>query len=562
MSKIIRSHLPCIACDSTDAMNIHENGTAYCWSCGKSFPKSKVDAEMSEEPVRKPASQIRVNKGGNNNNYFNIPSASEVEDYPIKGIRDREISTATCEFFGVRTSYNSDGVAQARYYPYSGGGYKIRLLPKEFMNTQGFGKGVFGIDKFQPGGKRLVITTGDDDVLSVAEAMSDRYKGTIYPVITAGADTKVDELLEYRDFIRSFDEVVLAFDMDAAGKKAVEKAIRIVGIDKVKICKLSAKDPNAVLLKSGSEQLMKEIFEAAPYIPGGILGRDDLWEKLEEYNDVESMPFPPCMEGINEKTKGKRYGDITLFISGTGAGKSTLIREDMLFTLEQTDDKIGVLAFEEGPGESTRKLSAMALNKNPADNPMTLEELKPGFDIVFGSNRVMVLDHQGSMTSDDSIIEKIEYMILKGCRHIYIDHITLLVSEGVEGLQGNEAQDKIMGELLRLVKRYPVWIGLVSHLRKVQAGSRPFEEGKLPSMDDIRGSGSVKQISMDIIAFSRNMKSSSEAIRNHIKIEVLKCRFSGLTGPVHGADYDYPTGRLTLSNEEFVEVDEHSGDDE
>jgi twinkle protein len=140
-------------------------------------------------------------------------------------------------------------------------------------------------------------------------------------------------------------------------------------------------------------------------------------------------------------------------------------------------------------------------------------------------------------------------MCLIGCKYIYIDHITILVSEGVEKLQGNEAQDKMMNELLRLVKRHPVWIGLISHLRKVNSGAQSFEEGKLPTLDDIRGSGSIKQISFDIVAFARNLMAEDETARNTIKMAVLKARYTGLTGEVRGAVYNQKTGRLSAAND-------------
>ena len=147
---------------------------------------------------------------------------------------------------------------------------------------------------------------------------------------------------------------------------------------------------------------------------------------------------------------------------------------------------------------------------------------------------------------------------MRGCKYLFIDHITILVSEGVENLTGNEAQDKVMNDLLRLVKRHPVWIGLVSHLRKAPSNGKSFEEGKLPSIDDIRGSGSIKQISFDIISFARNLTAPAERERNTIKMRILKSRHTGLTGTVKGAYYNYDTGRLIGLEqdveEEFVAI--------
>ena len=250
------------------------------------------------------------------------------------------------------------------------------------------------------------------------------------------------------------------------------------------------------------------------------------------------------------------------FVVTHNSGKSTLLREVMLHLLDSEEvpkaHKIGVISLEEAPAETARKLSGMVLQRNPADEEISIEELKPGFDHVFGSDRVMLLDHQGSI-ADGSIVDQLEYMALMGCKYLFIDHITILVSEGADGLTGNEAIDKVMNDLLRLIKRHNVWIGLVSHLRKAPVGGKSFEEGKLPSLDDIRGSGSIKQVSFDIIAFARNMSAENEIERNTIKMSVLKSRYTGLTGAVPGAFYVHKTGRLTKAEdapvEEFTKIE-------
>jgi twinkle protein len=252
------------------------------------------------------------------------------------------------------------------------------------------------------------------------------------------------------------------------------------------------------------------------------------------------------MKGVNTKIKGMRLGEISLFISGTGSGKSSLIREIIIHLIETTTSKVGIISLEESPGETGMKLAGMAINRNPANEEIPDPDLKVGFDKIFGEDRIIVLDHQGSI-NDASIVDQLEYMVLLGCEYLFIDHITILTSEGSEGKEGNAAIDLVMNHLLRLVKRHPVWVGLVSHLRKVSSGKKSFEEGKLPTMDDVRGSGSIKQISFDILAFARDMTAVDETIRNSITMSVLKSRTVGLTGPVTGAYYDQITGRLSPS---------------
>ena len=180
------------------------------------------------------------------------------------------------------------------------------------------------------------------------------------------------------------------------------------------------------------------------------------------------------------------------------------------------------------------------------------KNLDRGFNQVFGDERLVLLDHQGSV-GDSSLIDKIEYMALMGCKYLVLDHITIAVSEGSEGLSGNEAVDKVMSDLLKLVKKHNIWLGVISHLRKAQSG-KAFEQGHMASIDDIKGSGSIKQISFDIIAFSRNLTAEDEELRNRIEFSVLKSRFTGLTGPAGYATYDRMTGRLSNYVEGF-EID-------
>ena len=110
-----------------------------------------------------------------------------------------------------------------------------------------------------------------------------------------------------------------------------------------------------------------------------------------------------------------------------------------------------------------------------------------------------------------------------------------------------------MSDLLKIVKKHNVWLCLISHLRKAPGGGASFEEGKLASIDDIKGSGSIKQISFDIVAFARNLVADNETERNTIKFRVLKSRFTGLTGSAGAAIYNTKTGRLT-STDIFAEI--------
>ena len=530
---------PCKACGSVDNVSLFKDDSGLvkgkCWTpgCNKFYPDYYGDDPI--EPVKESVQQTQTS----------------INDLPFRTHSKRKISSKICEMFGVRSAINTDGEVSETYYPYigtNGTSYKIRKYPKDFRVKGGldgiqlFGQGTFaGASR-----KRVVVTEGEEDALAVAQAYEE-YNGTIYPVVSIPSASNLLPVTSNRDWLREFDEVVLYIDNDDAGSEAITKLAKIIGYEKIKVAKGKYKDASDELISEGHRAVLSAIWNAQQYNPQGILSGEALWQAMEQYNSIESVPYPVCFEGLNDKLKGMRAGEITLWTSGTGSGKSTMLREIVFNLIETTEDKIGIISLEESPAETTKKMSAMALNINPTEE-IPLEELREGFDKVFGNDRVLVLDHAGAIT--DGIIEQLNYMAAVGCKYLFIDHITILVSEGAEGLTGNEAIDKIMNDLLRVAKTHGVWIGLVSHLRKTASG-RSFEEGELPSLDDIKGSGSIKQISMDIVAFARDSGNEDPTIRNTIEMKVLKCRHTGLTGPAGQAYYDHKTGRINSLNPNF-----------
>lgn len=522
---------PCPMCSSSDAYASYDDGVGHCFSCGK----SKKENDMNENRI---APVVE---------YYSRVLVEDIKEYRSFPISSRGISQEVVDHFGVKMSVTPEGFPESHFYPYTKNGqvvsYRERKLPKDFIahgdtkKLELFGQSTPGIGK-----KRIIITEGELDAMAVAQSMLS-CSGKIWgSVVSISSASNLNSLLEQRDFVNQYQEIAICFDMDDAGQSAVDKAAKMFDAGKVFIVKLPEKDPCDVLTKHGADTLNQAIFNAQVWSPAGIVFGEEVWEKFKARQNVESVPYPTCLNGLNSKLKGLRHGEITLFTSGTGSGKSTVIKEIILDLLAKTDDKVGLISLEESVGDTAEKFISMALKRPVMDPPpLSEQELKAGFDQVFGDERLILLDHQGSV-GDSSLIDKIEYMALMGCKYLVLDHITIAVSEGSEGLSGNEAIDKVMSDLLKVVKKHNVWLGLISHLRKSQ--NKSFEEGNLASIDDIKGSGSIKQISFDIIAFARNLVAEDERERNTIKFRVLKSRFTGQTGDAGAAFYDKQTTRL------------------
>jgi twinkle protein len=103
--------------------------------------------------------------------------------------------------------------------------------------------------------------------------------------------------------------------------------------------------------------------------------------------------------------------------------------------------------------------------------------------------------------------------------------------------------DTIMSKLKNLTQELQIWIGLVVHLRKTSAGAS-FEEGAVPTTDDLRGSGSIKQLSNGVFAIARNQQHDNEYLRNTSSVHSLKCRFTGRTGAAGWLHFHGESGRM------------------
>ena len=340
-------------------------------------------------------------------------------------------------------------------------------------------------------------------------------------------------------------------DNDEAGQKATADLARLIGYDRVRIANLQEKDACDELHNHGGQSIIDAIFNAKAYTPAGLMTGESLWDAYKERLAVTSVPYPPCMEGVNAKVNGMRRGEVVLFTSGTGSGKSTMMKEIMLHLVDTTDETIGLASLEETPGDVTEKLTQMRLSTNLQTTEVPLEQRYEAIKDTL--DRVIVLDHQGAV-KDSNLITRLKELHSQGCNYIILDHLTMATSEGAEGLTGNEATDKIMNELLDFVLQNNVWLGVISHLRKSGGGGTSFEEGKLASLDDMKGSGSIKQVAFDVIAFARNLNAPAEDERNTVKLAVLKSRFTGRTGPAGSMRYNFDTCRLTQAEDMFSAI--------
>lgn len=507
MSEAVKSHLPCPACGSHDALALYPDHT-YCYSCGK---------------------RTYIKKGRNRKRPLVIIPNEEME---IVALRARGITSDTCRKYGYFMSTDDDGEPiQVANYMKDGKvlWQKTRDRDKNFC-VRGKSKPMFWGQHLFSGGRKLIITEGEIDCLTVSQV-----QGNKYPVVSVpnGCKSARETIKSQMDWLMNFEEVILMLDMDEAGRQAVQQAAGILPPHKLKIATLPLKDPNECLLAGKADDIIHAIWNAPEYRPDGILNAKDLKDTFfKDEESIKSYAFPWDQQ-LTKMTQGIRKGEMLLLTAGTGIGKSTMARE-IAYKLKVKDGlKVGMVMLEENKNKTLRDLLSIDMHKplHLLWNTVDKQEVGKAYDRLYGDGNFCLYDHFGSIEGDN-LLEKIRYLIVgEECDFVIFDHVSIAIS-GLDEASMNErkAIDVLMTQLRSLVEETGAGIVVVSHLRKVDTKATPFEQGGTISLDDLRGSGSLKQIPDTILALERDQQADEEDVKNLMKLRVLKCRFTGNTG--------------------------------
>lgn len=466
---------------------------------------------------------------------------------------DRGISLATATKFGVRSTRGSDGKVVKHIYPYYAEmeviGTKTRVVGSKDFYSKGNLKeaGLFGEQLFKGGGKYITVVEGECDAMAAYEML-----GSKWPVVSirSGAQSAERDIKNSIEFLESFDNVIICFDADKAGREAAKRAARLLKPSKAKIMSLPEgfKDPNEMLAKHQQSGYVKYWWEAKTYTPSGVVNVSENLSKFIKREKKESIPYP--WEGLNNKLEGLRQGELVLLTGGTGLGKSSVTRELEHWIINHTNDNVGIIALEENEERTMDGIVSIEadakLHIDRIRNQYTEEELTDYFKTVFtGKNkdRVWIHAHFGA-NEIDAIFSKLRYMIIGcDCKWIVLDHLYMMVSGSVDGDE-RRTIDSIMTRLRSLVEETGVGLILVSHLRRID-GNRGHENGVETSVSHIRGSQSIAQLSDSILSLERNQQSDDPIESSTTKVRILKSRYTGDVGVATHLLYDNETGRLS-----------------
>lgn len=457
---------------------LQDDGTydAYDFATGRYIANPYQDKPPGYKPVIKVKTQEEIEA-----------EIAEIADYPCVDLKDRKLRKDSLAYFGIKIGVSEeDGVTPTtHYYPYFKNGeltgYKVRVIENKRIWAVGSTKDcdLFGWEQaVAAGGKKLFITEGELDAVSLYQIFKDHNKGTQYadfnPSIVSlahGAGSAVRDLVKFLPEIRKvFKEIVLVFDMDEPGKKAAEDVVK--HIPDALIATLPSKDANQCLLDGRSKACYNAVqFNAQKPKNTRLVIGDSLHEKGKE-PPVFGVPWP--WKHITQATRGIRLGETIYIGAGQKQGKSEVVNTLAAHFIRDMGWKVFLIKPEEANTKTYKLVAGKLAGKffHDPTKPFDAEAYDEAGKTL--ENKLYLLNlyqHVGWETLKGDIRQAAH----EGCKVIIIDPITNLTN-GMEAATANVKLQEIAQELSAMALDLNVVIFIFCHLRNPDSGP-PHERG-------------------------------------------------------------------------------------
>ena len=512
------SREPCPACGSRDNLARYSDGHGYCFGCTHYDP----GADGVQQTRRR-----------------DIADGNLLTGEPLALIK-RKLDQRTCEKFGYWVGEDRDGspVQIANYYRGSQiVAQKLRTADKKFT-VLGDAKamGLFGQHLWRDGGKRVVVTEGEIDAMSVAQAFNLSWPAVSVPNGAQGAEKAIRANLEW---LSAYEQVVLMFDQDEPGQQAAETCAQLFEPGKCAIARLPLKDASEMIQAGRVKELCVGVYEASTYRPDGIVSLADIEERVLSAPET-GRPYP--WSHVTDVTYGRRLGEVIGFGGATGCGKTDLMTEMVKYDVVDLEIPTGVIFLEQGVGETGKRIAGKMADRrfHVPDGSWTQDELAKTWGALRDTNRLHLFDNWGACDWE-TVQSKMRYMVVGlGCQSIYLDHMTALAAAEEDE---RKALERIMAEAAGMAKGLGFVLHYVSHLATPEG--KPHEEGGRVMARHFKGSRALGYWSHYMWGLERNQQAQDPAARHRTVLRCLKDRNTGqATGLTFQMNYNSMTGRL------------------
>ena len=522
---------PCPKCGSRDNLAIYEDGHSHCFTDGCDYHT------YSDSTFHLP---------------MTTTTTKEIETISGEYVDIRGVKAETCQkanyfkaMFGGEMAYLCPIYDNNRVLT----GYKIRKKNKQFLMHGSNPDSTFIFQHMWGGNnKLLVIFEGEMDALSYMQVRPGWPAMSLPNGCESGGKTLKAQLGELK-----FETIILCYDSDPHGQKAVQRDIQLLPPRVGKIGVIEGyKDANEALQAGDFKAITNMVWNAKEYEPDGIVCASKLREEVKKDPQVDSASWGYSF--LDTHLRGLRKRELVCVTAGTGQGKSTLVREVVYNLVFNQGYKVVTINLEESNIRTARALVGIHLNHplHIDKGDFTDEQIDDAFQATLGQGNLFLYDHFGSL-DPDVLLNRIRYSVVSlGCDYVVLDHLSILVSGMEQAQDERRAIDYTMTKLRSLVEETGCGMILVSHLRRPQ-GNKGYEDGQQTSLAGLRGSASISQLADICIGLERDQQASDNSV---CQLRILKNRFTGWLGLAGSVKYYEKTGRMLESSDNALDTDD------
>ena len=455
------------------------------------------------------------------------------KDKAVEYMAGRGISQQICERYYITVKKDDESILVIPFYDDKDELAFIKYRHTDYDPEKHNGKEwcmkdtkpiLFGMAQCNLENKTLIITEGQIDSLSVAEA------GIENAVSVPTGKNGFSWVPYCWDWLQNFDTLIVFGDKEGDSITLLDEMtsrfnglVKHVRLEDYKDCK----DANDILRKYGADQVRACINNSVPVRVKEI--KDILEVKRVKISDLEK--FNTGIFKLNKILGGFYMGQVILITGERGKGKSTLASQ------------FGTMAIKAGyntfyySGElmdwyfrnwlDVQVAGDKHINKirNPyGDYDYSVDgNIYPLIEQWYGGKLKIYDNNIIQEDEHDDLLETIEKAITRySCRVVFIDNLMTAMEDDISA-DLNRQQTAFVRNLTHIAKRFNVLIFLIAHPKKNQSGKYNFTN------DDVAGSSNITNLVDVVLRYDVPEKrdEESEEPRPHRVLQVFKNRLTG-----------------------------------
>lgn len=431
-----------------------------------------------------------------------IEDGDQIAEY----FEQRGISPETLRETGCKRIYNKiafitrdgDNVANVTY----------RTTEKGFSMEVGSQPYLWGYENLDKKNKRLYIAEGHVDALTLIEM-------GIENVVSVPMGAGTHHWIEIHwDLLKKFEEIVLCYDNDDAGKSAIEDVTRRLDFATISTLDYGDyKDINEMYMED-PEALFKTTRKPEQADIDGFISL----RGTSTSSSIKTKLYSSGLSQLDRIYGGIRPHEYSIICAESGAGKSTTI-SNMLKGIIYSGEKAAIYSGELGNAKLKSWLySTMggekAIEKHPhpfrpGDNIITI---KPEFeDRIDKAVDGKLFVYDGARSKAMEMIDKFEMLHKKyGVAHFFLDNLSVL-DMSIKGYSKYEAEEEVAKRLARFTKENPIHLYAVAHPTKTSINTDPNfidRSGRVKPLERynqymVKGSAAIVNLAHNILFLSR-----------------------------------------------------------